>query len=507
MNRIRSIAVSLTTCAWMGLIAGEVRPFATDEVLINPGMGFVHYQYSNRLWGYGTGMGMEPDDTLDSTIPGTSVVYFRVNWADVEPEEGVFRWDIFDSVAQNWIDNGRQIAIRIVCSDQKTNAVPDWVRAAGAKGAFYDFEKGYTQITGKFWEPIFDDPVFLEKLGRFIDAFAARYDGDPSVAFVDIGSFGMFGEGHTWYTTRLSEKETTRLAVLHMDLWRTKLPRTYLVISDDVGGAGNRAPDCPAMRYAREHGIGFRDDSIMCYKPERCSWIHSGWARLFAPKLPVVIETGHYLMLDSMGYWRKDRLVECVEAHQASYFTLHGFPPDFAQTHRDEIVAMNKRLGYRFELRHVAWPDSVRQDQPVTIVSEWVNVGVAPCHAGASLTWSLVNANGAVAWSCTDPMFNFMSLAPSLDGAEHPQKIESACRFGRVAPIPPANDAVLADLRKRGRMAGNFLSLLQPGVYTLCVSVGTPQGQPRIALPLANGCKRRYPVGSVTVLPASESVR
>ena len=317
----------------------------------------------------------------------------------------------------------------------------------------------------------------------------------------------MFGEGHTWYTTRLSDKETTRLAILHMDLWRTKMPRTYLVISDDVGGAGNRASDCPAMQYARAHGIGFRDDSVMCYNPAKCSWLHDGWARLFAPTLPVVVETGHYLMLDAMGYWRKDRLVECVEAYQASYFTLHGFPADFAQTHRDEIAAMNKRLGYRFELRCVAWPDSVRQDQSVTIASEWVNVGVAPCPAGASLTWSLVDGRGAIAWSVTDSTFNFKSLAPTLGGVEHPQRVETVCRFGRVVPIPPANDAVLADLRKRGRMTGSVTSLLPPGTYTLCVSAGTLQGVPRIALPLANGTRRRYPVGSLTVLPALESAQ
>lgn len=479
--------------------AAEVRPQATDEALINPGMGFVHYQYSNRLWAYGTAMGVDAGETFDQVMPGASVVYFRVNWADVEPEEGKYRWDIFDSEAQNWIAKGRKLAFRIVCSDQKTNAVPDWVRNAGAKGAFWDFEKGYTRITGKFWEPIFDDSVFIEKLGRFIDVFAKRYDGDPNVAFVDIGTFGMFGEGHTWYTTRLSDEETTRLAILHMDLWRKKMPRTYLVISDDVGGAGNRAPDCRVMQYAREHGIGFRDDSIMCYKPEKFSWLHDGWARLFAPALPVVIETGHYLMLDAMGYWRKDRLLECVEKHQASYFTIHGCPLDFGQSHREEIAAMNRRLGYRFELRRAAWPDKVAIDEPVEIASEWVNVGVAPCHNGASLTWSLVDEKGAVAWSVTDGKFNFSSLPPKLDGKEVCVKVATTLRFGRIQPIPPANDAVLEDLRKRGRVQTESVCLLKPGKYTLSVSVGSLQGVPQIALPLAGGNARRYPLGSIVL--------
>ena len=34
----------------------------------------------------------------------------------------------------------------------------------------------------------FDDPVFLEKLDHFLAAAAARYDGKPELAFIDIGT-------------------------------------------------------------------------------------------------------------------------------------------------------------------------------------------------------------------------------------------------------------------------------------------------------------------------------
>ena len=88
-----------------------VRPCDTGEALINPGMGLVHYHYSNRLWAYG--IYSKPGDT--EPLPGTSVVYLRVLWSDIEPKEGVFRWDLFDSVAQGWIKKGKQIAVRIIC--------------------------------------------------------------------------------------------------------------------------------------------------------------------------------------------------------------------------------------------------------------------------------------------------------------------------------------------------------------------------------------------------------
>ncbi|MDO5580795.1 MAG: hypothetical protein Q4G69_06640, partial [Planctomycetia bacterium] len=76
-----------------------VCPKITEEALINPGMGWVCFHFSNRLWAYGTLQ--EPGDTLD-WFPGCSTVYFRVPWAVLEPQEGKFRWDLIDSIAQSW---------------------------------------------------------------------------------------------------------------------------------------------------------------------------------------------------------------------------------------------------------------------------------------------------------------------------------------------------------------------------------------------------------------------
>ena len=73
-------------------------------------------------------------------------------------------------------------------------------------------------------------------------------------------------------------------------------------------------------------------------------------------------------------------------------------------------------------------------------------------------------------------------------------------RFGCSAPIPPWNDMVLAGLRKSGRVTERSFDMLAPGEYALCVSVGSRQGTPKIALPLAGGSGRRYQVGHVTMV-------
>ena len=78
------IGIGLTLCACaLAAQATTVRPEDTGEALLNPGMGLVHYHYSNRLWAYG--MYSKPGDK--DPLPGTSVVYLRVLWNDVEPQE------------------------------------------------------------------------------------------------------------------------------------------------------------------------------------------------------------------------------------------------------------------------------------------------------------------------------------------------------------------------------------------------------------------------------------
>lgn len=497
-SKLYLVVAAFAACLSLQVRAATVCPNDTGEALVNPGMGLVHYHYSNRLWAYG--MYAKPGET--DPLPGTSVVYFRVLWNDVEPQEGVFRWDIFDAVAQNWIRDGKQIAFRIICCNQTENATPDWVRAAGAKGIWFKYRNSATAEPR--WEPVYDDPVFLEKYTDFLKAFAVRYDGDSSVAFVDVGSFGMYGEGHTGGTSKLSRAETERITRLHMELHRKWLPHTYLVISDDVAGSNSKAADLPLLQFTRSLGIGLRDDSLMCSK---FGWYHDHWGRLFAPTLPVVLETGHYTLCSTRGNWRKDRILESVEKHQASYFTFHGFPEDFRESHAAEIAAVNRRIGYRLVLEKVSFPDEVKLGAPVEIAAEWVNKGVAPCLPGGFVAWSLVDAAGNVCWSFTDESFDVRTLAPTLEAGPQPVRRLSRGRFGCTAPIPPWNDQVLEDLRQRGRVTETSFDLLSPGEYVLCVSVGTRQGTPKIALPLAGGNARRYPIGKVVLKPSTKTDR
>ena len=47
------------------------------------------------------------------------------------------------------------------------------------------------------------------------------------------------------------------------------------------------------MQYAVEQGLTLRDDSILV-QPGENAYFHAGWAQLFWPKTPVILESEHY---------------------------------------------------------------------------------------------------------------------------------------------------------------------------------------------------------------------
>lgn len=451
-----------------------VRPEDTGEALVNPGMGWTLHFYSNYIENYGSKL--EPSDTLDDW-PGLAVIYLRVPWSFLEPREGEFNWSLFDTPTQRWIARGKQIAIRVTCAESWWRyATPKWVQDAGAKGVNFNFGTG-PAIDGALWEPDYLDPVFLEKLDRFLAAMAGRYDGNRNVAFIDIGSFGMWGEGHTGFSSRLNEEQTLAVVKRHVDLHVKHFPRTQLCISDDVAGHDKPGKDFPAMDYALSKGVTMRDDSILVQPPPR-SWYHAGMAQAFWPRLPVILEHEHYGSSKARKAWSGDLLLKAVEDYHASYMSIHWWPRELLNENRETIDRINRRLGYRIQLREVRWPREVKLGEPFVVETAWANAGVAPRYGSGFCALTLKDAKGGIVAVLTDESFDFKELDVASPGAADVKLLQSrfavAMRHGPHAPP------------------------VKPGTYDVLVSVGQRDGTPVIALPLPGGDgQRRYKVGQM----------
>ena len=439
-----------------------VHPEDTGEALVNPMMGWRLNYYSNILKNYGSKLA--PSDTLDD-FPGLSCIYLRLPWCYIEPEEGQFDWSVVDAPAQRWIDKGLQVAFRFSVSESWMRyATPEWVEKAGAKGYNFTVGKGVDE-NGPFWEPDYDDPVFLEKHERFVAAAAARYDGNPHVAFVDVGSFGVWGEGHTFASTR--KQYPAEVVKKHIDLYARHFKKTLIAANDDFSFQGEET-----IAYARELGMTLCDDSILVQPPPN-SYYHADMAQEFWPHVPVILEHEHYQPSVNRGAWHRDIFLRAIEEYHASYMCIHWFPREFLEKEQELIDQVNLRLGYRLQLREVSWPSNCTLGDRVIFQSTWANAGVAPCYPGGFVAFTLKDEKGGIVAVFVNESFDVGSLDVAKPGESPEQHIQSTHGF---APNMPT------------------------GSFDLFVSIGDRMGTPIIALPLANpDGYRRYKLGRIEV--------
>ena len=457
-----------------------VSPPDNGEALVNPGMGWTLHFYSNFIENYGSKL--EPSDTLDDW-PGLAVIYLRVPWSFLEPKEGEFNWSLFDTPAQRWIAKGKKIAIRVSCSESWwRHATPKWVQDAGAKGLDFEFGKG-PRPGGPLWDPDYLDPVFLEKLDHFLAALARRYDGNRNVAFIDVGSFGMWGEGHTGFSSRLDETQTLAVVKRHVELHLKHFKHTLLCISDDVAGPSKPGRRFPAMDYALAQGVTMRDDSILVQPPPN-SWYHAEMAQEFWPRLPVILEHEHYGGSKARKAWSGDLLLKSVADYHASYMSIHWWPREELEENRETIARINRRLGYRIQLKEIRWPGEIKLGEPFVVETAWANAGVAPCYDGGFWALTIKDEKGGIVSVQVDEGFDVKNLKVGTPEQPPVEKLQS--RFTVAF--------------RHEEAGGTHAPPTRPGSYDVFVSLGQRDGTPLIAMPLPfpDG-QRRYKVGEIRV--------
>ena len=119
------------------------------------------------------------------TNPYVQGVSLRSNWSTVEPSEGKFDWSFFDEGIALAARHHKNVALYVTAGV----TTPNWVYAAGA----YRWDINKVRRNGEIepmTEPLPWDPVFFSKWSALIDAFAARYDSSPYVAYVVMAGPG-----------------------------------------------------------------------------------------------------------------------------------------------------------------------------------------------------------------------------------------------------------------------------------------------------------------------------
>ncbi len=179
------------------------------------------------------------------TNPSVDGVAIRQNWKDLEPSEGVFKWNFLDSEVARAAAAGKMVLLRINTQFAK----PEWVTNAVAQagGAFFTFDKDGVPTT----IPVFWDPTFLAKKKAMIAALGAHFTNNSAIKIVWTSFANANSEDwsvpHTqadiaaWQAVGYTSEKLLDAGRQIIEASMTAFPNQYVTLA--VAGNGNLDPD------------------------------------------------------------------------------------------------------------------------------------------------------------------------------------------------------------------------------------------------------------------------
>lgn len=254
-------------------------------------------------------------------------------------------------------------------------------------------------------EPDYDDPRLVAYLTDFIQAFGAKYDGDPRIGFIHMGLVGLWGEWHTWpYDTDTSNDSypnhmpnaTTINAIF--SAYDTAFNKTKLEV---------RNPDLP---NAGDYNFGYHDDSFgfkegdplqSVTQPESMGgayysfmtqmlnagsenkWITESIGGEVRPE----IQSSFF-----SGGANVDDAIDDIELAHATWMINQGGISNYSAN--DAAVAAGiRKMGYDLNVKS-AYYNNVAQGEPLKVGVAIQNNGVAPFSYPWKVQLGVKNASG-----------------------------------------------------------------------------------------------------------------
>lgn len=365
-----------------------IRPKEIDDVLINPGIGFMTFQRFNGdelnqglKWteGYPIVYQEFKGSLENKNHPMTSMAYFRVYWKFIEPEMGRYRWELIDTALKTARSRGQTLMLRIApYGTTKDNGVPDWYRAIlGDESKKLPIEK---------WRTDPEDPRYALHFGKMVRALGARYDGHPDLESIDLAIVGAWGEGAG--SADLTQRTREALVDSYLEAFQ-KTPLVMLLTDEKTNGYGiSRKPVGWRVDCLGDMG-GFSNPNwshMQDYYPQGI--INFGMQNAWM-KAPVSFEVCWVMQHWKDKGWDVGYIIDqSLKWHISSFNAKSSAVPEewWPQVNR-----WLKKMGYRFVLRKFTYPGVVRPQGKLAFTSWWENKGVAPCYKQWPLALRLKN--------------------------------------------------------------------------------------------------------------------
>ena len=322
-------------------------------------------------------------------------------WNKLNPAKGVYDWSELEELLDALSEHNMGYALRVFPYS------PSFIRDNNTPEENYDwtpkfvYEAGAKKITARYKEnnanaavPVWDDSVYLYYAKEFATALAAKYDGDPRIEYIDVRTFGEWGE---WHVSNLDGSKMPSVEI-QKDLlkhYASIFKKSLLVLPSD--GYGD------VYTYALSLGITKRDDCLIGIPGTADSLV-----RAYEANLPTVAENcgGYAIMLNYTdvipgGYlkWTPERWVDAITTAHLTYYVLDQDFDDcgynFYKDNKALADSMTKVLGYNFIVEHAELITVANlADTMSTLNISVKNTGVAPCFFDLYMVAEIVDSTG-----------------------------------------------------------------------------------------------------------------
>jgi hypothetical protein len=328
-------------------------------------------------------------------------------WNKLNPAKGVYDWTELEKLLNALAEHGMGYALRVLPYS------PSYIKGNDTPEEEYDwtpsfvYESGAKKVTATLqWNgyhasvPVWDDPIYLQAAKDFAKALAEKYDGDPRIEYIDIRTFGEWGE---WHASHLegSEMPSDAVKMDMLDYYASIFKKTLLVLPSN--GSGD------VYTHALELGITKRDDGFIGTPGRPDSLV-----RAYKANLPTIAENmaGYTTMLEYTdvvpgGYykWTPQRWVDAITTAHLTYYVLDqdsdcGYR--FYSDNKALADSMSKVIGYNFtvtqaELVTIASPATEKSADTTSTLNITVkNTGVAPCFFDVYMVAEFVDTAGEI---------------------------------------------------------------------------------------------------------------
>ncbi len=365
--------------------------------------------------------------------------YQRYTWRQLEPAPGAYDFSSIEADADQAAAEGRKHAFRVRALVARNGvSVPDYLVEQMPLGWWHAFE-GDDEDEPDTYVPDWNDPDFIEAADRLIKALGARYNGDPRIAWIDIGIYGNWGEWHMdtfpypgpTDADDMTGSNRRRLIDMHM----AAFPDSRLIaMSSDADSLLYALQQSPDIGWRRDSLGHVHFESIRLRDPEAWPMIRDRWQ--IAPVITEFIAPDR--QSDPATF---QRAIDQIRHYHVSLVSNGNTSAwrELSESGRSAFIIAGKTAGYRLVLNQITVPFMLMVNQPWNLSASWSNVGVSPVYEEWEIVYQLrTRATYSVVWEDRSTL-DLQTLTPTIaaDGTDIP--VRSQDTFQLPATLPPGD--------------------------------------------------------------------